>query len=424
MKIAYLTNCFGIQSHTFIRREIAELNKLGIEVALFGIHEEISDRLTASERTLVNKTTYLYPLRVLQIVWLNLRWLVFRPGRYFAALKVAVTNGERKPAQKLKLIYHFFIAAYLADAMEKARVEHIHAHFLNVSSTMAMYASLLSGIPYSVTVHSAGTRNAPHIIGIPQKLRHAQFLMMISRYNIDYFDDIYPCRDKAIVVRCGMDLQQYPYRKPVSIAAADTVLPVSILAVGRFVEKKGFRYLIEAMALLRDRQVPATLEILGSGPLDADLRRRVKNLQLDDVVSFFGPASTDDVRTKMLGASVVAVPSVTGASGEMEGIPVVLMEAMALGVPVVSTRHSGIPELVRDGDTGLIVDEKDVVALASALQSFADTTRIGERVRRIENARKLIETEFNISVVAEQRRKLFLEQRHEMPLQYRTNESR
>lgn len=424
MKIAYLTNCFGIQSHTFIRREIAELNKLGIDVELFGIHEEMSDRLTPTERTLVERTTYLYPLRVLRILWLNLRWLVFRPGRYLATLKTAFTNGERKPAQRLKLIYHFFIAPYLADAMERRQVEHIHAHFLNVSSTMAMYASLLTGIPYSITVHSAGTRNAPHIIGIPLKLKYAQFLMMISHYNIDYFDEIFPCRQKSTVVRCGMDLQQYPFRKPVSIAAADTVQPVSVLAVGRFVEKKGFHYLIEAMAILRDEKVPATLEILGSGPLEQDLKRRVKALDLEDLVTFFGAASTDDVRTKMLGVDVVAVPSVTGASGEMEGIPVVIMEAMALGVSVVSTRHSGIPELVRDGETGLIVDEKDVVALASALQSFADSTRIGERIRRIENARQLIENEFNISVVAGQRRDLFLEQRREPLFEYRANESR
>lgn len=413
MRIAYLTNCFGAQSHTFIRREIAALAKQDIEIELFGIRRDVSARLTDSERQLVARTHYLYPVQIARTLLLNLEWMLTQPHRYWPALWVAIFNGERKLSQRLKLIYHFFVAAPLARELQTRGVEHLHAHFMNVSATMAMYASLLTGIPYSITVHSAGTRNAPHIIGIAQKLRHAQFLIMISRFNIDYFDGIYPCRDKATVVRCGIDIDQFPYREPESDPIGAVAEPVSLLAVGRLVEKKGFAFLVDAVARLRDRAVDVSLDIVGSGPLEDALRQQVRDLSLTDRVTFSGPASTDEVRKKMLQATAVVVPSVTSASGEMEGIPVVLMEAMALGVPVVATRHSGIPELVREDETGILVAEQDAEALALALQSFSDMSsgKVLERARFIRKARRLIESEFDITVVARQRHNLFLQHR-------------
>ena len=413
MRIAYITTCFGAQSHTFIRREIAELAKQDIEVELFGIRRNVSCKLTENERQQVSRTYYLYPLRLGCTLLLNLDWMVTRLHRYWPALWVALTNGERKLLQRLKLIYHFFMAAPLAQQMEQRGVEHIHAHFMNVSATMAMYTSLLTGIPYSITVHSAGTRNVPHIIGISPKLKYAQFLIMISRFNIDYFDGIYPCRDKSTVVRCGIDLDQYPYREPDDSPIGVDAQPVLLLAVGRLVEKKGFRFLVDAVARLRDKSVDVALDIVGSGPLENALQQQVRDLSLTDRVTFSGSASTDDVRRKMLQATAVIVPSVTSESGEMEGIPVVLMEAMALGVPVLSTRHSGIPELVREDETGMVVPEQDVEALALALQSFSDTSseKILERARYVRKARRLIESEFDIAVVARQRNNLFLQHR-------------
>lgn len=405
MKIAYLTNCFGIQSHTFIRREIRELMQLGLDVELFGIRAEASDKLSQDEKALVERTTYLYPLKPLYILWLNLVWSVRSPRRYWRTLLIALTNNERKPARRIKLVYHFFVAVYLARAMKKSGVSHIHVHFMNVSASVGMYASLLTGIPYSVTVHSAGTRDAPHIIGIPMKLKYAQFLIMISQYNIEYFDAIYPCREKSTVVRCGMDLDQFPVRPAGAVPAPTEGAVLSVVAVGRFVEKKGFHYLLEALAQLQQGGEPVHLEILGSGPLENELKKQVRDLALQDSVHFFGPASTGEVREKMLASHVVVVPSVTGSSGEMEGIPVVLMEAMALGVPVVSTRHSGIPELVRDGETGLLVEERDAQALALALQRLRSCPAEAQQWTR--NARALIESEFNILVVAQQRQELF-----------------
>ncbi len=408
MKIAYLTNCFGIQSHTFIRREIAELTALGISIELFGIRQQISDKLTDDERALVARTVYLYPLRLMRIAYLNVYWMLVLPKRYWPTLWMALRNSETDWSRRLKLIYHFIVSTAMAEEVRNRGVEHIHAHFLNVSATIAMYASLLTGVPYSITVHSAGTRNAPHIIGIPLKLRYAQFLMMISRYNIDYFDDIYPCRSKSSVVRCGMDLDQYPFN---SRPATPVVNGLKVVAVGRMVEKKGFRYLIEAAKILQDQGGVFTIELLGSGPLRDELVQLAESLGVNDKVRFLGQASTAEVRVSMRDADVVVVPSVTGKSGEMEGIPVVLMEAMALGVPVISTRHSGIPELVRNGETGIVVEEKNPSALASALQYIAGNQL--EPTEWAANARALIEREFNMAVVARQRKSLFL--KHHLP---------
>lgn len=407
MKIAYITNCFGIQSHTFIRREIEQLNKLDVEVELLGIRAEISDSLSRQERALVANTHYLYPLKLLQCVYLNLYWALLRPQAYWPTLWKAVTNGESRPLPHIKLLYHFFVAPYHAHYIATHGVEHIHAHFLNVSATIAMYASLLTAVPYSITVHSAGTRQAPHIIGIPMKLRYAQFLVMISHYNIEYFDAIFPCKHKSIVVRCGMDLHQYPYKpKTQTIDLPESSPAINVLAVGRMVEKKGFQTLLEATKILVHRGRRVSLEILGAGPLCGQLQEFVNGNDLAHSVQFPGQASSEQVRAKMLAADMVAVPSVTSRSGEMEGIPVVLMEAMALGVPVVSTSHSGIPELVRNGETGMVVEEKNATALADALAYVQDHP--AERAQWVERARHLIETEFNVAVVAEQRRDLFV----------------
>lgn len=399
MKIAYLTTCFGTQSHTFIRREIRALRGLGLDLTLYGIRKD-SNNLASDAADLVAQTCYLYPLSWAYTLKCNAKSLRRSPVHYLRGLFSAFGSPEFGIKRRAKMVYHYVIAAGVGEQALADRVTHIHAHFMNVSASIAMYAAHHAQLPFSVTAHSAGEFRTPHTLGVHQKLKQAQFLLMISNYNIEYFDAIEPCRQKSHIVRCGMDLQDFTYR----LASAYQVhSPARLLAVGRFVEKKGFHYLIEAAHILKNRGISFNLALIGDGQFASQLKSLAEQLDLNQLVTFLGQKGTDFVRQEMGEADLVIVPSVTSASGEMEGLPVVIMEAMASGVPVIASAHSGIPEIVRSGETGQLTAEKDPQSIASAITDFLQNPC----PQQIANARRLIEDTFNIDVVAEQRLDLF-----------------
>ncbi len=399
MKVAYLTTCFGTRSHTFIRREIRALRAMGLDIILVGVRKD-EGNIAQDAADLVAETHYLYPLDTPSVLRGNLKSLAESPFHYLRGMWTSLSSPEFGVRRRLKMLYHFFVSAHTAESLRANGVTHVHAHFLNVSSSVAMFAAHHAKLPFSVTVHSAGTFRTASDVGIHQKLQTAQFLLMISAFNVEYFDAISPCRNKSHVVRCGMDLQGFDYRTPDAYRPG---IPSKILAVGRFVEKKGFRYLIEAAQVLQNRGVEFQLEIIGGGPLESELQQQVETLGLQNRIHFAGQQSTHYVRNAMAGSDVVVVPSVTSASGEMEGLPVVIMEAMASGVFVIASAHSGIPEIVEDGVTGYLTHEKDAEAIARAIERILaapDTEVLGR-------ARELIENAFNIDVVAQQRYSLF-----------------
>lgn len=369
----------------------------GEEVTLFGIHKDTN--IAADAMDLVERTHYLYPLNYAQLIGQSLKYALVRPQRFWPCIIDSLRSKDDSLKARLKLVFHLLASSPLATQMHKMGIEHLHAHFLNVPSSIAMFVSRLSGIPFSITLHSAGEEVLPSVNGIALKLKFAENLLMISQYNIDHYSKIYPCQEKSSVVRCGIDVPSFIPRpfKAFDSAGGDTL---NLLAVGRFVEKKGFQVLLAASKILRDKGLKFSLEILGSGPLMDECKAFVADNQLDAFVSLPGMASTDTVKAKMLAADAVIVPSTTGPNGEMEGIPVVIMESMASGIPVIATRHSGIPELINE-TTGSLVEENNPKALAEAIMQFeANETKI-------QAARALIEKEFNIHTVVDQRLSLF-----------------
>lgn len=399
MKIAYLTNCFGTQSHTFMRREIAALRREHLPLKLYGIRADPS-QTTADAEALVQETEYLYPLAPAALLRANVRYLIQAPRRYIKHLCQAFFYKEFSLRRRMKMVFHYFAAARLAADMQENGVTHIHAQFLNVSSSIAMYASQHSGIPFSITVHSAGSYQASDTLGLHQKLDAAQFLIMISEFNINYYDAISPCRHKSHVVRCGMNLDQFTMRDASQYQHQE---PPTVMGVGRFVEKKGFIYLVQAAADLKQRGVRFKVKLIGSGPLEAELKEQVKNRGLSNDFDFLGQRSTEEVRETMAASDVVVVPSITTDNGDMEGLPVVIMEAMASGIPVIASKHSGIPEIVIPGLTGDLTPERDPLAIAKAIESVLSNGRDEQRLR----ARQLVEEHFNIEAVAKHRLTLF-----------------
>ena len=398
MKIAYLTNCFGTQSHTFIRREIVALRKLGVDIQLFGIRQD--KVINEDVKNFVDETEYLYPLSIFHIIKANIISFYRSPIGYLKNAFSAFFSLEFSLARRAKMLYHYFVSASIGFKIRDANITHIHAHFMNVSASIAMYASQHSGIPFSITVHSAGTFKTPHILGINQKLRSAQALLMISHYNVKYFDAIYPCKSKSFVVRCGINIDDFTYQRAENYKPHS---PLRVISVGRFVEKKGFIYLLQAAALLRDQDFSFLLTLIGDGPLFNELKKQVSELNLDKLVKFTGQQSTEYVRKTMQKSDVVVVPSLTSASGEKEGIPVVIIEAMATGIPVIASEHSGIPEIVINGLTGTLTPEKDPKAIANGIKNIA----LHAQQEQIAKAHQLIKETFNIEVVAKQRFDIF-----------------
>jgi len=344
-KLAYITTSFGSLSHTFIRREVTELRRLGLDISLFGIRPDVSEKLSAEDKNLIKETIYLYPLRISAVIAANAFFFTNRPYCYFKILLEALLNEEINIFQHSKLIYHFFVSSYIAFKMRTSRIQHIHAHFLHAPSSIAMYCSKLLNIPFSITVHSAGTMGLKEMIGLKNKLREARFICTISEYNRNYICKyISSCKEKTYVVRCGIDISDYRWRGDQD--KAERLKSVKLISIGRFVEKKGFKYLMEASRVLKKEKISFTLKIIGDGPAKAEVKKMSEDFNLKDDVIFKGILSHKEVKEELYKSDILIVPSVESRTGEKEGIPVVIMEAMASGVFVIATCHSGIGEIV------------------------------------------------------------------------------
>ena len=405
MKIAYVLTSIGALSHSFIRREVMGLRKLGVDISLYGVRPELSDSVTKpEERALYEETDFIYPLQLGRVAKAQVHFALRRPASYFRTFLSALLNEELSPKDHAKLIYHFFVSGPIAQAIEAEGAEHIHAHFMNVPASIAMYCSGLTGIPFSVTHHSSGIRDLPEMIGLKEKLRRAKLLCSISYYNRDYLDDIYPSADKNHVVRCGVDPDKYVGVDHSRIWNRDKI---QLLSMGRFAEKKGFTYLVDACALLKADGVPFELRMIGSGPLLDDVKQQAERLGLAEDVVFLGPLPDEDLAPEFNRADIFVVPSVTSSTGEKEGIPGVITECMLLGVPIIATRHSGIPEHVIDRETGLLVSERAPQEIADAIKEYLADDEL--RVGCMKRGRELALTEFNIHHTLVKKKAMFEE---------------
>ncbi len=291
------------------------------------------------------------------------------------------------------------LAMALAGMVKESRIRHLHAHFASRSAHVAALAAALARCSYSVTAHAKDIYHCEVDPAVLRwKLAHASFVVTVTDYNKRHLDELLGDSAGArCVVRVynGIDLSRFvaaPY------AAAR---PGRIVAVGRLVPKKGFDVLIEACHLLRRRGVAFTCEIFGSGAGETSLREQVERSGLRSLVSLPGSLTTEEVGERLREAAVVALPCVVDTQGNVDALPTVLLEAMGTARPVVSTRLSGIPEIVADGETGLLVPPRDAAQLADALQALlSDPARAGEMGRAgRQRAERLFDLRTNAAAV-------------------------
>ncbi|MDP6539820.1 MAG: glycosyltransferase [Planctomycetota bacterium] len=365
MRVAYLTNQYPRTSHTFVRREIAALEELGVEVERFAIRPAGEDLVDERDRAELGRTRVLLDRGVLGLAAGLALALVTRPAAAARAAAAAVAMGRRSERGVARHLAYLAEAALLVRALERSCASHLHAHFGTNSAAVARLCRLLGGPPYSFTVHGPEEFDAPHALSLPAKIADAAFVCAISSFGRSQLYRLVPRREweKIVVVPMGVDeaFLDEALARPVPAAPR-------LVCVGRLCEQKGQLLLVDAVARVVAAGREVHLRLVGDGELRAAVEERIAHHGLRERVEVVGWADTERVREELLAARALVLPSFA------EGLPVVLMEALALGRPVLSTFVAGIPELVRPGECGWLVPAGCVDSLSAALAEVLDAS--------------------------------------------------
>jgi colanic acid/amylovoran biosynthesis glycosyltransferase len=387
LRVAYLVNQYPKVSHSFIRREIHALERQGVEVlryALRGWQDSLADQLDIEER---GRVRYVLEGGVVGLLRAVIGVALQQPMNFLRALlqTVSIASGGIRP---LNHLIYLAEACWLQRAFAANPVDHLHVHFGTNGVVVAMLLKRLGGPGYSFTVHGPEEFDSPVALKLRNKAAEARFIVAISSFGRGQLMRWLAPADwpKVQIVHCGLSDESFPEAAPVEGSSRRFV------CVGRLCEQKAQLLLIEALAQLRDKGIDAQLVLAGDGEMRAEIEAAIANHQLQNSVRITGWISNEHVRTELLAARALVLPSVG------EGLPVVLMEAMALRRPVISTFLAGIPELVHSGVHGWLVPSGDASAVADALEHCLDADidllqRMGDAARDQARARHSIDTE-------------------------------
>jgi len=365
MRVAYLVNMYPKGSHTFIRREILELERQGVAVERFALRGWDSEPIDPTDQQELSKTRHTLRAGLIPLFLQTLRVAITRPNRFFRALASALAmskNGERPWPYHLIYLAH---AARILTWLKDSEVSHVHAHFGTNSAEIATLLHMLGGPPYSFIVHGAEVLDNPVQHALQAKVRDAKFVLGSCAYaasQIMYHVDP-KFWSRIQVVHCGLPSSVY----------ANAVAPLpdnpAFLSISRFSPEKGHVLLLRAFAEARKDHPKATLVLVGNGPMESALRTLVQELGIESAVTFAGWLDSEAVQAEIRAATVLVHPSFS------EGLPVVIMETMAERRPVIATYVAGIPELVQEGKTGWLVPAGQLEELTDAMKACAATSR-------------------------------------------------
>ncbi len=385
MRVAYVLNKFPKLSETFILHEMLELERQGVEVVVYALglpDEGKFHRAVCQLRAPVHYVGAGKSSELAAALVQHQPMLRERSEAIFDALFATLAHGDRDAFKRCRWALEVAILANLHQ------VDRLHAHFANTSAQVARDAAAIAGIPYGFTCHAKDIyHEAVDRQRLARTLDDADLVVTVCKENQRFLEEEVVGRvcPQLHVIYNGVDLERFCPTEPGSArASAGPVGDNSghILAVGRLVEKKGFGYLVEAMAELRRRGVEAPCRIVGGGREFAQLQARVDELALRNV-HLMGALPQEEVQRLLAGASMVVQPCVIGEDGNRDALPTVLLEALASGVPVVTTSVVGIDEIVANGDAGVLVPERDSLALAEAMGEL-----LSNPARREDLARK------------------------------------
>ena len=386
-------------TETFVLNEIIALREKGVRVEVFPLLRERQVVAHPEAKELVQQAHY-EPFVSWRIVAANLWFLVNRPGLYLKLWLEVVTGTWA--------CWNFFFGslgilpktALLALEMKKLEVVHLHAHFANHPAMAALIINRLTGIPYSFTAHGSDLHVERRMLD--KKVESASFAIAVSEYNRRLI--IEECgeqvRNKIFVVHCGVDTDLF---RPVAKRENSRVF--QILCVSSFEQVKGHRHLVEACRILASERIDFQCHLVGDGPLRAEIESRIRRAELNSNFLIHGAQPRPFIVDRLQRADVFVLPSAPTREGKREGVPVVLMEAMACGLPVVSSRISGIPELIDDGKNGLLIEPGDVAALADYLGRLRRGSKLRAKLGKA--ARSKVRTNFDLRKNVERLSSLF-----------------
>ena len=389
-RLAYIVANFPCYSETFILNELLELKKRGYSITILSLKKP-KEKIVQSEAIGFLEDTFYCPIFLKFQLWVaQLYFLISRPNIYLGLLLDIARHCLKNPIVLLKNLVIFPKSVYFAFYIRTKGINHIHAHFANYPATSAMIASRLLNIPFSLTCHAHDIFYDSTMLDL--KIMYSKVCFAISEYNRNYIMSIYPDlpKEKIRVIHCGVDLEKFSI-----IRESNENYKLMILSVGRLVPTKGFDDLLQACRVLKDKSIDFACKIVGEGPSEKSLKVLVEKYGLEDVIKFAGPLSQEDIIKIYREADIFILPAKKAKYRDVQdGIPLVLMEAMALRVPVISTRFSGIPELIDDGKSGFLVEPDDYSKLAEKVLLLNNDIEL--RKRLIQDAYNKIAAEFDI----------------------------
>ncbi|WP_113910743.1 glycosyltransferase [Roseovarius dicentrarchi] len=365
MQIAYILNTYPQPSHSFIRRELHSLERQGFQIDRIAMRGPDAPLVDAGDRAEAARTHYVLRTGAAALLRDLAVQALRRPGGMLSALKLAWHCGARSEAGRLRHLIYLAEAAHVARRCAAIGALHAHAHFGTNAATVAMLSHAMGGPRYSFTVHGPEEFDAPRALSLATKIERAAFAVAISSFGRSQLCRLVPYDlwSRIEIVHCGIEPARFAVPAPLPQGA------LHLVAIGRFVEQKGQMLLIPALKAAIADVPDLHLTLIGDGPLRAALEHGIKAEGLGAHVTFTGWLDEAGVRARLAASHGLIMPSFA------EGLPMVVMEAMAAARPVIATYIAGTPELVQDGITGWLVPAGDGAALAGAIAQMADTPR-------------------------------------------------
>lgn len=369
--VGYLVSEYPAPSHTFIRREIEALRGAGVPILTYSVRAPGYPLRDPREQRAMEETFYILRAGFARIAVSNLAAALRRPGRYLSTLMLALRHRVPGLRAALWALFHFAEAIALAERLRQDGVSRLHNHFGNAGASVGLLAAHYNAIPWSLTLHGISEFDYPAGNLLAAKLERAAFAACVSYFGMAQAMRItdpalWP---KLCVVRCGLDPDDLP-----PILNSQPGSPMVAICVGRLSAEKGHMGLFNALRSLTARGVDLRLILVGDGPQRQLLEAAARDMALSDRIEFRGALDERATLAAIAGADMLVLTSF------MEGLPIVLMEAMALRVPVIASRVAGIPELVVDGETGLLFDPANWDGLEDALARLTSDPRLRARL--------------------------------------------
>jgi len=370
LTVVYLLNAFPQLSETFILNEIREIKRQGINVRIYSIGQVEATTVHKEALPLIKDTVYLGKIgkkeKVLGLIYL----LLTRPLRFFKTLLYVIQKNDQELKWSLKNSF------FLAREVKRLGAQHIHAHFALEAAEHAMLVGMLSGLPYSMSPHAVDIYVYQRFLR--DKMNHAEFIATECQYSKDYlaqYNTQYP-KERIYVQRLGFNLEKF---KPGNNVNQESLgAPLRLVSISRLVEKKGLIYLIDALAVLRDEGLEYQSKIVGDGPELRNLESSIKNHQLGSRVQLLGAKDSDQIKKILDDADIFILPCIITDRGDRDATPTAIIEAMAIGIPIISTTVAGIPEIVSK-NAGILVPPRDSIALGKAIRTVY---KMGDKERR------------------------------------------